>query len=58
MMSHEIWMAVHPGKRSARLAPVAICHRLGFLRPFFERVMEWGYDDAPDRQLHLPWRLP
>lgn len=56
--AHKTWMAVRPGKRSVRLAPITICHRLGFLRTFFERIMEWGYDDAPDRQLIFPGDFP
>jgi len=56
--AHKTWMAARPGKKGARLAPVTICHRLGFLRTFFERIMEWGYDDAPDRQLIFPGDFP
>ena len=56
--AHKTWMAARPGKQHARLSPVTICHRLGFLRTFFERIMEWGYDDAPDRQLVFPGDFP
>ena len=56
--AHKTWLAARPGKQSARLSPTTICHRLGFLRTFFERVMEWGYEDAPDRQLVFPGDFP
>ena len=56
--AHKSWMAARPGKQGARLSPVTIGHRLGFLRTFFERIMEWGYDDAPDRQLVFPGDFP
>jgi integrase len=56
--AHKTWLAARPGKQSTRLSPTTICHRLGFLRTFFERVMEWGYEDAPDRQLVFPGDFP
>lgn len=56
--AHKTWLAARPGKKSERLSPVTVCHRLGFLRTFFERTMEWGYDDAPDRQLVFPGDFP
>jgi integrase len=31
------------------LSTTTIRHRLGFLRTFFERIIEWDYDDAPAR---------
>jgi integrase len=56
--AHKTWLAARPGKKGKRLSPTTICHRLGFLRTFFERIMEWGYDDAPDRQLIFPGDFP
>jgi integrase len=56
--AHKTWLAARPGKKGGRLSPTTICHRLGFLRTFFERIMEWGYDDAPDRQLVFPGDFP
>ena len=32
-----------------KLSTTTIRHRLGLLRTFFERIIEWGYDDAPAR---------
>jgi integrase len=56
--AHKSWLAARPGKKDQRLSPVTICHRLGFLRTFFERIIEWGYDDAPDRQLVFAGDFP
>ncbi len=55
---HKTWLAARPGRKGKRLSPVTICHRLGFLRTFFERIIEWGYDDAPSRQLVFPGDFP
>ena len=36
------------GKSPGKPAAVAtICHKLGMVRTFFERIIEWDYDDAP-----------
>jgi integrase len=56
--AHKTWLAGRPGKKGKPISPVTICHRLGFLRTFFERIIEWGYDDAPDRQLVFPGDFP
>ena len=56
--AHKTWLAARPGKKGKPISPVTICHRLGFLRTFFERLIEWGYDDAPDRQLVFPGDFP
>ncbi len=29
------------------MTPTTIRHRLGLLRTFFERIIDWDYDDAP-----------
>ncbi len=47
--AHKTWMASRPGKRGPGLSAVTISHRLCLLRTFFERVIDWGYDDAPRR---------
>ena len=56
--AHKTWLAARPGKKGKPIAAVTIGHRLGFLRTFFERLIEWGYDDAPDRQLVFPGDFP
>lgn len=44
----KAWLAARPGYRGRR-GPVktTIGMRLGHLRGFFDRIIEWGYDDAP-----------
>lgn len=56
--AHKTWLAARPGKGGKPLSPVTICLRLGFLRTFFERIIEWGYHDAPNRQLVFPGDFP
>jgi integrase len=47
---YKLWLAARPGaKPGKKLSPVTIRHCLGTLRTFFERVIEWGYSDAPPR---------
>jgi site-specific recombinase XerD len=45
----KTWLAARPGKSGQGLATITIRHRLGTVRTFFERIMEWDYDDAPAR---------
>lgn len=45
---YKRWLARRPG-RNGTLSPSTISGRLGLLRTFFERIIEWGYDDAPAR---------
>ena len=45
----KCWQAARPGKGGKPLSTTTIRHRLGFLRTFFERIIEWDYDDAPAR---------
>ena len=45
---YKRWLAQRPG-RSGALSATTISCRLGLLRTFFERIIEWGYDDAPAR---------
>jgi site-specific recombinase XerD len=47
--AHKTWMARRPGRRAASLSPATIGHRLCLLRTFFERIIDWDYDDAPRR---------
>jgi integrase len=46
----KAWLNARPGYRG-RHGPAAttIGMRLGHLRCFFDRIIEWGYDDAPAR---------
>ena len=45
----KTWQAARPGRGGKPLSTTTIRHRLGFLRTFFERIIEWDYDDAPAR---------
>lgn len=47
--AHKQWIAARPGRTKATWSPTTIRMRLGLLRSFFERIIEWGYDDAPTR---------
>jgi integrase len=46
----KAWLDARPGYRGRRSpAATTIGMRLGHLRCFFDRIIEWGYDDAPAR---------
>ncbi len=49
-----------PLGRARRESPstTTISHRLGSLRTFFERIIDWDYDDAPSRSLIFPGDFP
>ena len=48
--SYKLALAARPGKDPTKpIAVATIRHKLGMLRTFFERVIDWGYDDAPRR---------
>lgn len=53
----KVWQANRPGKKG-KLSTTTIRHRLGLLRTFFERIIEWGYDDAPARVPIFPGDFP
>ena len=54
----KTWQAKRPGKRGKSLSTTTIRHRLGLLRTFFERIIEWGYEDAPARVPIFPGDFP
>ncbi len=43
------WLVARRGNTGKPLATMTIRHRLSTVRTFFERIMEWDYDDAPAR---------
>ena len=45
---YKRWLARQPGRGGA-LSTTTISGRVGLLRTFFARIIEWGYDDAPAR---------
>ena len=46
---YKLWLAARPGTKAATLSAATIRNCLGTLRTFFERTIEWNYDDAPAR---------
>jgi integrase len=47
---YKTWMVTRPGYRRAQtLSKTTIGMRMGNLRIFFERIIEWDWDDAPAR---------
>jgi site-specific recombinase XerD len=46
---YKLWLKARRGKTGKPLATMTIRHRLSNVRTFFERIMEWDYDDAPAR---------
>lgn len=48
--SFKPWLAARPGRKGqAHLTPTTIGMRLGHMRGFFARIIEWDYPDAPRR---------
>ena len=45
----KTWLLTRRGRTGKPLATMTIRHRLSTVRTFFERIMEWDYDDAPAR---------
>jgi site-specific recombinase XerD len=45
----KCWLLKRRGKTGKPLATMTIRHRLSTVRTFFERIMEWDYNDAPAR---------
>lgn len=45
---YKRWLAARPG-RNGPLSSTTISGRIGLLRTFFDRIIEWGYEDAPAR---------
>lgn len=57
--AHKLWMSARPGRKpGTRLSTTTIAHRLCLLRTFFERVIDWDYDDAPRRSPVFPGDFP
>jgi integrase len=47
--SFKLALADRPGKRGQSASVATIRHKLGMVRTFFERIIEWEYADAPRR---------
>ncbi len=56
--AYKTWLATRPRRGGGTLHRHTIRARLTTLRCFFERIAEWGYDDAPLRPLIFAGDLP
>ena len=55
----KVWLAAQPGNKPATtLSFNTQRQRLGMLRVFFERIIEWEWDDAPRRNPVIGRDLP
>jgi site-specific recombinase XerD len=43
----KLWLAAQPVSSSRTMSARTVKHRLGMLRVFFERIIEWQWADAP-----------
>ena len=56
---YKAWLPTRPGRRGKPTLSATCRHaRLSALRSFFERVVEWGWDDTPTRPLVFRGDLP
>ena len=46
---YKVWLAAQPGHTGPNLAKNTQRQRLRMIRIFFERLIEWDWDDAPRR---------
>ena len=46
---YKVWLAAQPGNNGPNLAKNTQRQRLRMIRIFFERLIEWDWDDAPRR---------
>ena len=56
--SFKLALAARPGRRGGALSTQTIRHRLGMLRSFFERIIDWDDPDAPRRVPVLAGDIP
>ncbi len=56
--AHKLWLAARPGRHNKPLSATTISHRLGMLRTFFDRIIEWDYPDTPPRTPIWPGDFP
>ena len=54
---YKRWLARRPG-RNGTLTATTISSRIGLLRTFFERIIDWDYDDAPRKVPVFPGDFP
>lgn len=47
--TYKLWVAARPGQKGGTASVNTIRHALSTVRMFFERIIEWEWDDAPNR---------
>lgn len=55
---YKVWLAAQPGAKTPTLAPNTQRQRLRMIKIFFERIIEWDWDDAPRRNPILHGDIP
>jgi hypothetical protein len=55
---YKVWLAAQPGCTTPTLAKNTQRQRLGMIRIFFERLIEWDWPDAPRRNPILHGDIP
>jgi site-specific recombinase XerD len=55
---YKVWLAAQPGQKGKLLAKNTQRHRLRMIRIFLERLIEWGWPDAPGRNPILHGDIP
>ena len=56
--SFKLALAVHVSDKGLPLAATTLRQRIGIVRVFFDRIIEWGWDDAPARNPLFATDLP
>lgn len=56
--SYKTHMVQRPGRKGPGLASATVRRRLSSLRMFFERITEWGWEEAPPRPLVFAGDFP
>ena len=56
--SYKTWIASRPGRRGGTAANATVRLALSTVRMFFERIIEWGWQDAPARSPIFPGDVP
>jgi site-specific recombinase XerD len=55
---YKVWLAAQPGHHGQGLSVNSRRQRLGMVRAFFERIIEWDWPDAPARNPLILGDLP
>ena len=55
---YKVWLAARPGRNTPTMAKNTQRQKLRMIRIFFERLIEWDWPDAPDRNPILHGDIP